>query len=435
MGAFLSTRHSWFSAGFFIGSHGFRLCGSVIFRCFSSWWGFQHRRGVWGRVQADGWWCSGGGVCTVGFRLFGVWFTIFGSGAAVSGTPQRVVQCSVGFRVLGGGGGGAIGGRVVCNALVVELGVVQCRVQGFGGDSRWVEVVQYSAKFTATGWGGAIGGEGCVQCTGGYTQGEFGMPNARSEYDSWGYTQREFGVPNARSEYDSWGYTQGESGVPNAGSEYDTLGYTQGESGVPNAGSEYMIPECDTSCKLSVGQKFDTLENGIQFYKRYAMVVGFDVRQSTVKKSRTGEVDVSMGSIQLQQTTAQQNTIPGGTLQHQVWMDFNACMGMGRGDDQRLLQISHAMSKVKQKIQTDGRTVVAKLGNAAVIQTMCGTPSSLPVTIRPPVVAKNKGSGKRLKGAREKAVTSKKKGRKCHTCDLDLGHDTRNCPLLDPVLQ
>nr|GMC93870.1 Transposon Ty3-I Gag-Pol polyprotein [Ipomoea batatas] len=390
--AFLSTRHSWFSAGFFIGSHGFRLRGSVIFRCFSSWWGFQRRRGVWGRVQADGWWCSGGGVCTVGFRLFGVWFTVFGSGAVVSGAPQRVVQCSVGFRVLG------------------------CRVQGFGGDSRWVEVVQCSAKFTATGWGGAIGGEGCVQCTGGYTQGEFGMPNARSEYDSWGYTQGEFGVPNARSEYDS-------------------SGYTQGESGVPNAGSEYMIPECDTSCKLSVGQKFDTLENGIQFYKRYAMVVGFDVRQSTVKKSRTGEVDVSMGSIQLQQTTAQQNTIPGGTLQHQVWMDFNACMGMARGDDQRLLQISHAMSEVKQKIQTDGRTVVAKIGNAAVIQTMCGTPSSLPVTIRPPVVAKNKGSGKRLKGAREKAVTSKKKGRKCHTCDLALGHDTRNCPLLDPVLQ
>lgn len=61
---------------------------------------------------------------------------------------------------------------------------------------------------------------------------------------------------------------------------------------MPNAGSEYMIPECDTSCKLSVGQKFDTLEDGIQFYKRYAMVVGFDVRQSTVKKSRTGEVDV-----------------------------------------------------------------------------------------------------------------------------------------------
>ncbi|XP_031112001.1 protein FAR1-RELATED SEQUENCE 5-like [Ipomoea triloba] len=143
----------------------------------------------------------------------------------------------------------------------------------------------------------------------------------------------------------------------------------------------------------------------------------------------------SMGSIQLQQTTAQQNTIPGGTLQHQVWMDFNACMGMARGDDQRLLQISHAMSEVKQKIQTDGRTVAAKLGNAAIIQTMCGTPSSLPVTIRPPVVAKNKGSGKRLKGAREKAITSKKKGRKCHTCDLALGHDTRNCPLLDPVLQ
>nr|GMC95619.1 protein FAR1-RELATED SEQUENCE 5-like [Ipomoea batatas] len=61
-----------------------------------------------------------------------------------------------------------------------------------------------------------------------------------------------------------------------------------------------MIPECDTSCKLSVGQKFDTLENGIQFYKRYAMVVGFDVRQSTVKKSRTGEVDVRVGFRRVQ---------------------------------------------------------------------------------------------------------------------------------------
>nr|GMC95620.1 hypothetical protein Iba_chr05cCG10310 [Ipomoea batatas] len=134
--------------------------GSVIFRCFSSWWGFQRRRGVWGRVQADGWWCSGGGVCTVGFRLFGVWFTVFGSGAAVSGAPQRVVQCSVGFRVL----------RVIHDVW------------------KWCTEVQSSRL---GGWGWCNRGEGCVQYTsggtgGGYTQGEFGVPNARSEYDSWG---------------------------------------------------------------------------------------------------------------------------------------------------------------------------------------------------------------------------------------------------------
>ncbi|XP_019184756.1 PREDICTED: protein FAR1-RELATED SEQUENCE 5-like [Ipomoea nil] len=51
------------------------------------------------------------------------------------------------------------------------------------------------------------------------------------------------------------------------------------------------------------------------------------------------------------------------------------------------------------------------------------------VEVRDPIKAKNKGGGKRMKSAREKAVNKcVKQSRKCHTCD-EYGHNSRTCPL------
>nr|GME05679.1 protein FAR1-RELATED SEQUENCE 5-like [Ipomoea batatas]GME12440.1 protein FAR1-RELATED SEQUENCE 5-like [Ipomoea batatas] len=69
-------------------------------------------------------------------------------------------------------------------------------------------------------------------------------------------------------------------------------------------------------------------------------------------------------------------------------------------------------------------------GKRSVIKNFTGSVAVDPVVIRPPVVARNKGRGKRLKGGREIAVTMKKPGeRTCATCGLANGHDSRNCVL------
>nr|GMD18632.1 protein FAR1-RELATED SEQUENCE 5-like [Ipomoea batatas] len=53
-----------------------------------------------------------------------------------------------------------------------------------------------------------------------------------------------------------------------------------------------FIPDCDNTIKPYLGQRFETIDKGVQFYKRYAAEVGFDVRCSTMKKNRKGDVEV-----------------------------------------------------------------------------------------------------------------------------------------------
>nr|GME04890.1 protein FAR1-RELATED SEQUENCE 5-like [Ipomoea batatas]GME16551.1 protein FAR1-RELATED SEQUENCE 5-like [Ipomoea batatas] len=52
------------------------------------------------------------------------------------------------------------------------------------------------------------------------------------------------------------------------------------------------VPDCDESIKPYLGQRFPTLDEGVRYYKEYAAFVGFDVRGSTMKKNRYGDVEV-----------------------------------------------------------------------------------------------------------------------------------------------
>ena len=51
------------------------------------------------------------------------------------------------------------------------------------------------------------------------------------------------------------------------------------------------------------------------------------------------------------------------------------------------------------------------------------------IVVQDPVKASNKGSGKRLKGGKEKAIEKKKKTtqRLCKECNKLAFHDSRNC--------
>ncbi|XP_019167873.1 PREDICTED: protein FAR1-RELATED SEQUENCE 5-like [Ipomoea nil] len=53
-------------------------------------------------------------------------------------------------------------------------------------------------------------------------------------------------------------------------------------------GTSIWFTECDPSIKPFVDQVFDTLEDGIAYYKTYASVTGFDVRKSSDIKNRYG---------------------------------------------------------------------------------------------------------------------------------------------------
>ncbi|XP_019162011.1 PREDICTED: protein FAR1-RELATED SEQUENCE 5-like [Ipomoea nil] len=53
-------------------------------------------------------------------------------------------------------------------------------------------------------------------------------------------------------------------------------------------GTSIWFTECDPSIKPAVDQVFDTLEDGIAYYKTYASIIGFDVRKSSDIKNRYG---------------------------------------------------------------------------------------------------------------------------------------------------
>ncbi|KAH6756081.1 hypothetical protein C2S53_004342 [Perilla frutescens var. hirtella] len=52
--------------------------------------------------------------------------------------------------------------------------------------------------------------------------------------------------------------------------------------------TKVYIPQCDPSMKQFVKQNFRTLDDGVEFYKKYALACGFDIRHGTKRKSYDG---------------------------------------------------------------------------------------------------------------------------------------------------
>ncbi|XP_019164521.1 PREDICTED: protein FAR1-RELATED SEQUENCE 5-like [Ipomoea nil] len=78
-----------------------------------------------------------------------------------------------------------------------------------------------------------------------------------------------------------------------------------------------------------------------------------------------------------------------------MWSEIYACVGLADGNVERLEQLRRGST----------------------------------VEVRDPIKVQNKGGGKRMKSAREKAVNKcVKQSRKCHTCD-EYGHNSGTCPL------
>ncbi|KAH6830663.1 hypothetical protein C2S53_018668, partial [Perilla frutescens var. hirtella] len=54
--------------------------------------------------------------------------------------------------------------------------------------------------------------------------------------------------------------------------------------------TQYYVPRCDSSMKPVVGMMFKNMLDGIQFYRVYAARCGFDIRFSTIRKSKDGTI-------------------------------------------------------------------------------------------------------------------------------------------------
>ncbi|XP_019172922.1 PREDICTED: protein FAR1-RELATED SEQUENCE 5-like [Ipomoea nil] len=94
-----------------------------------------------------------------------------------------------------------------------------------------------------------------------------------------------------------------------------------------------------------------------------------------------------------------------------------------RGDSKQELKLSFVNADT---------SIGTSVGKSGVVQAFGGVIRSPNILVHPPTVAKNKGSGKRFKSAKELAAErAAKSTRECKTCHKYDGHDSRNCPLKD----
>ncbi|XP_019153450.1 PREDICTED: protein FAR1-RELATED SEQUENCE 5-like [Ipomoea nil] len=74
------------------------------------------------------------------------------------------------------------------------------------------------------------------------------------------------------------------------GGDLGTGDVTQTTTGFTIAVNQYWKPNVDANLVPEVERRFNTLHEGIQFYKAYGRAGGFDIRHSSFKRDRAGEI-------------------------------------------------------------------------------------------------------------------------------------------------
>ncbi|XP_019198073.1 PREDICTED: protein FAR1-RELATED SEQUENCE 5-like [Ipomoea nil] len=109
---------------------------------------------------------------------------------------------------------------------------------------------------------------------------------------------------------------------------------------------------------------------------------------------------------------------------------FYRCLGIAKGDSLKLQQMCSVLSDMEttwcghEEVQVD-----AASGKQAIMKSYCGVPAPETITVHQPPVTSNKGSGKRMRSAKELAMKEQnRKKRTCKTCGMADGHNSRSCP-------
>ncbi|XP_019153544.1 PREDICTED: protein FAR1-RELATED SEQUENCE 9-like [Ipomoea nil] len=107
------------------------------------------------------------------------------------------------------------------------------------------------------------------------------------------------------------------------------------------------------------------------------------------------------------------NTTQGGnelrTIANQLWNEFYKCMGLANGCPDEMDLMLSTMQELKGRLKSARQHTKPNTTAPSVIETILNASAPAEIQIKPPSIAKNKGSGKRLKGNKEKATEKNKK--------------------------
>lgn len=116
-----------------------------------------------------------------------------------------------------------------------------------------------------------------------------------------------------------------------------------------------------------------------------------------------------------------------GMLISDVWVKLFRCVEKAGNDKEKLLIVLDGAANMEKQLDDfDGSS---KQNRTDDLQNFMGSNIPDEVEILPPQYANTKGSGKRIKSGKEKAVEQQqKKTRLCKACGEYAYHDSRNCP-------
>ncbi|KAJ8434787.1 hypothetical protein Cgig2_033737 [Carnegiea gigantea] len=109
------------------------------------------------------------------------------------------------------------------------------------------------------------------------------------------------------------------------------------------------------------------------------------------------------------------------------WLEFLDCMQVAGRDPEKLIIVSKGIQNVLKEVKDfGGGTSESKISE---LESFIGSSAPEQIDILPPRQCNTKGSGKRLKSGKEKAMEQQAKMlRLCKACGQQAYHDSRNCP-------
>lgn len=102
-------------------------------------------------------------------------------------------------------------------------------------------------------------------------------------------------------------------------------------------------------------------------------------------------------------------------------------MNLAKGSEEKFMRITEGISNIEEDLmKMDNNNEQSKIQE---LESFIGSTIPQKIEILPPKHVNTKGSGKRIKGGKEKSMEQQqKKPRLCKMCNKMEYHDSRNCP-------
>ncbi|KAJ8437657.1 hypothetical protein Cgig2_028595 [Carnegiea gigantea] len=168
------------------------------------------------------------------------------------------------------------------------------------------------------------------------------------------------------------------------------------------------IPFCEEELKPREGLEFANLEECEKFYKSYTHHVGFSVHKSRSKKTKEGSHKYKYYVCSKQgfrQTSTNVNTNRKVKLTREgcnAMVDFWDCMQVSGRDPERLTLDSKGIQNVLNEVKDlNGNTSESKMSE---LESFIRSSAPDQIDILSPKQCNTKGSDKRIKGGKKKAI-------------------------------